>query len=55
MQLENKKFVLENLKETTVDAIENFIMNLGYIPLRWSVVKVESSRLIIESSCIKSE
>ena len=53
MQLENKKFVLENLSELTVKTIEDFISKLGYNPLRWAVVKVEGRKLTIESTCIK--
>jgi len=53
MQLENKKFVLKNIKKITVEFIESFILNKGYKPLRWAVVKAKSGDITIEAACIR--
>ncbi len=53
MQLENKSFVLQAVKELTVKTIEDFILNKGYMPLRWAIVRAEESKLTIEATYIK--
>ncbi|HSA07473.1 MAG TPA: hypothetical protein P5556_09865 [Candidatus Gastranaerophilales bacterium] len=53
MRLENKKFIIENLKDLTVEMIEKFIIDMGFKPLRWAVVKIEDEKLTIESCCVK--
>jgi len=53
MRLENKKFILKNIKTLTVKVIEDFIYSKGYKPLRWAVVDIQNEEFIIEAACFK--
>ncbi len=53
MKLENITFMPENLKKITVKAIEDYILNAGYQPLRWAIVRVENNKPTVEATCIR--
>ena len=51
-----EELLSKNLKDVdgkTVELIEKFIIDMGFKPLRWAVVKIEDEKLTIESCCVK--
>ena len=54
MLLENKKFVLKDIKTLTIKVIEDFINSKGYQPLRWAVVDIKNEEFVVEATCFKN-
>lgn len=52
MKILTKNFILNTTKTLTVEYIENFIKQSGFIPLRWAIVKSEDNKLIIDTVVI---
>lgn len=53
MQILRKNFVFEGLENITVEFIEKFIENLGFIPLRWAVVEIKENNFSVEAVIVK--
>jgi len=53
MKLLRKVFNIEKTENLTVELVENFMISLGFTPLRWAVVKIEADKYIIDSVIVK--
>ncbi|MFH0702937.1 MAG: hypothetical protein V2B14_05300 [bacterium] len=52
MKIFIKQYYLDKPKNLTVEYIENFIIQSGFEPLRWAIVKFENNKLIVDAVVI---
>jgi len=50
MKIYNKVYKIAKTKELTVNYIEQHILESGFIPLRWCIVKSDQEFIIIDAT-----
>ena len=55
MEILNKQYILDKQENITVEFIEKAIINDGYTPLRWAIVKSSDDKITVDATVISKK